>query len=97
MSRWLFHGLLSCLAEPFLYLYTVPCRNNDEDTETMLNNLRTHKYQALILDSPVVQYFAAKVSLRSSHLLECSTYCIISMCCMHHVLSVPLSSRGLCG
>jgi hypothetical protein len=27
----------------------------------MLNNLRTHKYQALILDSPVVQYFAAQV------------------------------------
>jgi hypothetical protein len=41
------------------------CRNNDEDTEIMLNNLRTHKYQALILDSPVVQYFAAKVGVSS--------------------------------
>jgi hypothetical protein len=27
----------------------------------MLSNLRTHKYQALILDSPVVQYFASQV------------------------------------
>lgn len=31
----------------------------------MLNNLRTHKYQALILDSPVVQYFASQVGRKS--------------------------------
>lgn len=30
----------------------------------MLSNLRTHKYQALILDSPVLQYFAAQVRER---------------------------------
>lgn len=37
-----------------------PFRDNDVDTAVMLDNLRIHKYQALILDSPVVQYFAAK-------------------------------------
>jgi hypothetical protein len=26
----------------------------------MLENLRTHTFQALVLDSPVVQYFAAQ-------------------------------------
>jgi hypothetical protein len=33
---------------------------NDVDTAAMLDNLRTHKFQALVLDSPVVQYFAAQ-------------------------------------
>lgn len=42
---------------------TIPlaCRDNDADTEAMLTNLRSHKYQALILDAPVVQYLAAQV------------------------------------
>eukprot|EP00878_Enallax_costatus_P024620 GHUV01026294.1.p1 GENE.GHUV01026294.1~~GHUV01026294.1.p1 ORF type:complete len:303 (+),score=29.84 GHUV01026294.1:1-909(+) len=33
--------------------------DNDVDTGIMLDNLRTRKYQALVLDTPVVQYFAA--------------------------------------
>eukprot|EP00878_Enallax_costatus_P013916 GHUV01014553.1.p1 GENE.GHUV01014553.1~~GHUV01014553.1.p1 ORF type:complete len:410 (+),score=93.34 GHUV01014553.1:1089-2318(+) len=36
--------------------------NNDNDTNTMLNNLRTHTYQALVLDAPVVSYLAATAS-----------------------------------
>jgi hypothetical protein len=34
--------------------------DNDADTAAMLKNLRGHHYQALVLDSPVVQYFAAQ-------------------------------------
>jgi hypothetical protein len=34
--------------------------DNDGDTAAMLTNLRGHSYQALVLDSPVVQYFAAQ-------------------------------------
>ncbi|WIA44160.1 hypothetical protein OEZ86_010495 [Tetradesmus obliquus] len=34
--------------------------DNDADTAAMLEALRSHKYQALVLDSPVVQYFAAQ-------------------------------------
>jgi hypothetical protein len=33
---------------------------NDDDAMAMLYKLRTHKFQALVLDSPVVQYFAAQ-------------------------------------
>jgi ABC-type amino acid transport substrate-binding protein len=35
------------------------CRDNDEDTEKMLDNLRTGKYKALLLDAPVLEYIAA--------------------------------------
>ncbi|KAF6257197.1 hypothetical protein COO60DRAFT_30052 [Scenedesmus sp. NREL 46B-D3] len=34
--------------------------DNDDDTAAMLAKLRSHHYQALVLDSPVVQYFAAQ-------------------------------------
>ena len=42
-----------------LLLTLASYRDNDVDTGIMLNNLRTRKYQALVLDTPVVQYFAA--------------------------------------
>lgn len=35
------------------------CRDNDVDTDIMLDNLRIRKYQALVLDTPVVQYLTA--------------------------------------
>lgn len=35
------------------------CRDNDVDTAALLDNLHTHKYQALVLDAPVVSYFAS--------------------------------------
>lgn len=34
--------------------------DNDDDMAKMLAALRSHNYQALVLDSPVVQYFAAQ-------------------------------------
>lgn len=29
------------------------CRETEADTQALLDNLRTHKYQALVLDAPV--------------------------------------------
>lgn len=37
-------------------------RDTDADSQALLDNLRSHKYQALVLDTPVVQYLAATSS-----------------------------------
>lgn len=37
----------------------VASRDNDAETAAMLDNLRTHTYQALVLDAPVVSYLAS--------------------------------------
>ena len=37
----------------------VGCRDNDEDTQKMLDNLRSGRYKALLLDAPVLEYIAA--------------------------------------
>ncbi len=35
-----------------------PRRENDVDTDLLIENLRSGKYQALVLDAPVLQYLA---------------------------------------
>jgi hypothetical protein len=53
------HGAASACRKYSIDATPVPWEN-DVDTEAMLTNLRTHTYQALVLDSPAVQYFAAQ-------------------------------------
>ncbi|WIA23669.1 hypothetical protein OEZ85_000370 [Tetradesmus obliquus] len=49
---------------PLLRKYSIDASpmawDNDDDMAKMLAALRSHNYQALVLDSPVVQYFAAQ-------------------------------------
>jgi hypothetical protein len=54
--------------------------DNDADTAAMLAALRSHHYQALVLDSPVVQYFAAQAE-------QCDLFpvgeCKVAVWCAH--------------
>eukprot|EP00775_Hariotina_reticulata_P008417 gene8417-8601_t len=45
-----------------LLMCAATIRDNDDETRAMLDNLRTSRYSALILDTPVVQYFAAQAT-----------------------------------
>lgn len=46
-------SLFSTTAFQHAALTVMLCRNNDEDAEIILNNLRTHKYQALGFLQPI--------------------------------------------